>query len=839
MKKIITMLAMLIVIFSFCLYIPTSAAVDSAVQTEEELRHKTLEELGILDVKVSNYDASVKRSNFVQYLVKMSGNLTNATTNNSIPYKDVKESDAFYEDVVKAYNLGCLESGENFRPNEQITMDEACSMMIKLLGYDGVSWMKKMAPITAAKRIGFLEGISSSNNGKLTNGGMFKMFYNALFVPVLEADTYTSQSLTFSTGKQYMNMAFDLCYGKGIVEANPISSIYSASGCQNDFVRIEDEIYKTDARFYDMLGHNVEYFYYDRDGLLEMAYMFDSKNGTIFEVSTDELVSLQKNKLTYKNENNKNRTESIEASASFIYNGKLKKFDDIDTTKLSGTITLIDNDGNRSADVVSVVNYTHIVVQGVDKEKFIITGSKTGESFDFEPKSNKRISQIYSDDKEILIGEIAIGDVLSIAQSDTDKGMILIRAILCNKTVEGSVTSKDDEEITIDDTVAEYEEGYIDVEVGDYGTFKYAFNGKIVYAKLENYAVYGYVSAMDVDNFGKGKIKIYTDNDRWVILDVAKRITYNGERKTAAEVCAAAELNEGSSFKPQLVSYRVNKDNQLSKLDTATDFSALRYTDVEKAAIEDGVFRLSSQKTESKFRNALNSFDLETIINGNTYIFVIPDALNLDEMYLGSYNSFVVDQEYYNISFYDIGEDNICRAMVINDDVGRLNFNSVIYPVVGKGGAMDSNGDACSALKVVVDGKEVMMCVEPEVDITGIQKGDIIRGLINHYGNFASLIVEYRHNDPSYVNKKDSTSGLYESNLLAAEIIFVDNKTQYVIVKNGEDRAVMRTHAVKNLYRYNKDENTIVKTDYSVLSPGQQVFIRGRYGIITEMVIFD
>ena len=747
MKKQITALCIVLVMLCTCLSVPTSAAVIKEVDTMAIAGHDTLSALGILDVKVSNYDSTIKRSNYVKFLRSLSGFSTDIIegANVALPYTDVAATDSFYADVAFAYSLGYAEGVSLFRPNDIITVGEAAEMLIHLLGYGEVTKLTESSPLLVADRIGLFDNIDSAYTAKLTYADMFKMFYSALFIEVLEEKYMFESSVTYGEGKMLMTAAFDIYYGKGIVEANPITSIYPVGGCAMGCVRIDDILYKAGPEFYDMVGKRVEYFFHSNDDGREMIYIRERDTEDVFSIDTDNLGKLEKTKMTYTNENGKTKSMRIESSASFLYNGKLKNYKDIkkdNLDTLSGTVTLIDNDENGIADVVSIVSYTHIIVKGIDKEKMIVTGEKAGQEYNFEPDNNARVVEIYSGDRVAEFTDIKADIVLSVAQSDPGNGRVLIRAQLCEESIVGSVIYKDDYSITVDDTNSEFEKGYIDdITIGSYGTFKYAFNGKIVDANLENYTVYGYIAGISSDSFEGKMAKIFTDGGYWVKLKIADRINLDGTMQPDENV-ETSKLYDNGVFKPQLISYRVNTKNEVSKIDIAEKVE--RYSSADTEAIKKGTFRLSIEKNDAKMRNAMNSFDLESIVDANTFVFVVPDTSDMDQVYMGRYNSFVIDGIYAagsttgsKIYFYDIGEDHICRAMVLeNDIVERSTSNDSIYPVLGSGSVLDSDGNTCKGLKVVSAGKEIMMPVNnnvvvktiggSKISLADIKKGDVV-----------------------------------------------------------------------------------------------------------------
>lgn len=78
------------------------------------------------------------------------------------PFKDVKSSDWFYQDVNRAYGAGIIagRSADRFAPAEQITREEAVTMMVRALDFKGV----ELSDMGTAVR--FVDGLSISEWAK-------------------------------------------------------------------------------------------------------------------------------------------------------------------------------------------------------------------------------------------------------------------------------------------------------------------------------------------------------------------------------------------------------------------------------------------------------------------------------------------------------------------------------------------------------------------------------------------------------------------------------------------------------------------------------------------------
>ncbi len=113
--------------------------------------------------------------------------IVDAAPEGSKPFKDVKDSEWYYDYVCAAADMKIINgySDGTFRPNEKVTYAEAVTMLIRALGYtnltakEGESWevpyIKKMSDIRLAKNLGYFK-----NSDFATRGDVAIMIWNML-----------------------------------------------------------------------------------------------------------------------------------------------------------------------------------------------------------------------------------------------------------------------------------------------------------------------------------------------------------------------------------------------------------------------------------------------------------------------------------------------------------------------------------------------------------------------------------------------------------------------------------------------------------------------------------
>ena len=104
------------------------------------------------------------------------------------------------------------------------------------------------------------------------------------------------------------------------------------------------------------------------------------------------------------------------------------------------------------------------------------------------------------------------------------------------------------------------------------------------------------------------KALIFTENNRWVELELASRVRVNDESMPVQD---AAKLITGGGACQQLIAYLVNEDAKIKSIHLAKkagiDFQP--WSDQEESLAQNGVFRLSRTFSAATYRSQNRSFD--------------------------------------------------------------------------------------------------------------------------------------------------------------------------------------------------------------------------------------
>ena len=160
---------------------------------------QTVRALGIMngdgsgDLKLSS---TITRAEFAKMTVSASVYKDTVSENGSgySLFKDMKSSHWASEYVKTAVEQGWIVgyTDGTFRPDNDLTLEEACSVALKMLGYgsDSLSGSFPQAQLTKAASLGLLDGVSASGGETVTRRDCMYLFYNLLTTKTSGGQTY-------------------------------------------------------------------------------------------------------------------------------------------------------------------------------------------------------------------------------------------------------------------------------------------------------------------------------------------------------------------------------------------------------------------------------------------------------------------------------------------------------------------------------------------------------------------------------------------------------------------------------------------------------------------------
>lgn len=202
MRKRILALLLAVCVACSMLVLPASAASsNAAVQTAVTLGALTVNE-------ASECSAALTRSRLAKFLTVFSAYREGVETQGSVGtlFRDVNSSLAEAPYIRIAVQQGWMSgyTDGSFRPENTVTLEEACTAALKLLGYDvtALSGSFPAAQLNKASLLGLRNGVECKQGEAMTVEDTVQLFYNLLTADSADGKTYASALGFTVTGGQ-------------------------------------------------------------------------------------------------------------------------------------------------------------------------------------------------------------------------------------------------------------------------------------------------------------------------------------------------------------------------------------------------------------------------------------------------------------------------------------------------------------------------------------------------------------------------------------------------------------------------------------------------------------
>ena len=207
-----------------------------------------------------NLDSTVTRAEYAKMLVCASASKDSvAGASNSSPFKDVPYTHWAAGYIKTAVQQGWLSGylDGSYKPNKTVTLEEAATGVLKLLGYSttDLSGSYPYAQLAMYRSLGLNTRITASQGSSMTRRNMMYLFYNLLNTKTKDGQVY-AQTLGYTLNSNneidYLSMISDTMEGPFVVESG-LSSIVSTAGrtiYRNGYASTADAVQKYDVVYY-------------------------------------------------------------------------------------------------------------------------------------------------------------------------------------------------------------------------------------------------------------------------------------------------------------------------------------------------------------------------------------------------------------------------------------------------------------------------------------------------------------------------------------------------------------------------------------------------------------
>ncbi|MBE7014913.1 MAG: S-layer homology domain-containing protein [Ruminococcaceae bacterium] len=377
MKKILTLILALSILFSMS--IMPQAIADTKDEIATDFSAELLYTLGIVDEEIKDIllsDENITRAQFAQAVFEVA-KLTGGADGE---FNDVKKGSKF-SDAIFAVSQSKFMKGDgngNFNPDLFITDLDAMITILRVLGYEEYSYYNGGYPngyYMSVRSTKLLDGIKGGiTNVNITGKKLAILLKNMIDEHVcqitkISADGSYEKELS---AKPFVEIYYNIGKAEGIVTGNTRTTLTSKK--ETGGIIIEGRLFSAgDIYCDDFIGINC-YAYYNVDDN-SLIYMNKNDRNIITIIPAGDIVDVRGSSIIYEVSETKNDTITFPANANIIYNGAhLSHYSEsVILNMASGEVKLIDNNCDRTIDVVSILSYETCIIDRVNSKDEVIT----------------------------------------------------------------------------------------------------------------------------------------------------------------------------------------------------------------------------------------------------------------------------------------------------------------------------------------------------------------------------------------------------------------------------------------------------------------------------------
>jgi len=669
-----------------------------------------------------------------------------STTN----FSDVDESHWASGYIATCAQLGLINGFEDgtFRPEENVTYEQAAKVVCCALGYDVLAEKSGGYPsgylnIVASEKIN--KNVSVAIGKPILRKDLAQLIYNALNSQLFKADSWNSNGETSYTKSDdtLLSKVFDVDVWHGVVYDAPILDGYdntnftlSIDGYKDTY---NDGVY---AKDYDnitvntkedlsaYLGTTVIAYVNEDDDLISVAE--DTKTSNLY-LSVSDIAEAgykyaDENGKIYYYENNSSKPSYLkldENVISFINYKEVNIYNTLDLLSYveNGNIQFIDNNDDNKIDYIIGTSYTNeAVVKAIDIDDEYITFDAKGAGILSEIDLTEDTVKVFKNGKEIDPYDISINDTVTEIEMETFRILYI-----SDKTITGSVTSYDIDEDTVTIAGESYElspffnESPEDL-LGESGTFYLNVDGKIVYNDTTSGSIgtnYGLVLSTGYTSDEEYTVKVVTSKGTNKYTLASKAKLYDGKT-----LIADSDEEVYEYLQTALGGTKLQKSNVNSALFDIT----LRGNEITKLNLFEGSTK-TYDSSNSKVYDAENMSYGASDFNESTLVFSICNDATVitdSDIEIGSVDNFFndKDEDLDFIALTEKDEDEVTIVIGYNFDRVVEDNNVFIVTSISNIEYQDDDALLVSGLQ---KGKSVSFTFYNDYkDLPSLDKGDVL-----------------------------------------------------------------------------------------------------------------
>ncbi len=678
--------------------------------------------------------------------------------------------------------------------------------------------------------------------GNITRGEFLKCMDNFLDMRVW---VYNNDEM-YRSDTTILEKFLKIRKSKGIVMSDTYTAIVGTP--LKEVVYIGDNTYYKNGFDTDkFIGQNVE-FYCTDDDEPSIVFMY-GYNNEIIELDDEHTERFSGMTIYYTTDSGKQKRYDVSDDFVLILNSKVvSKFDKSLFETFNGTLKIIDNDKDASADVIIMRDTYDIYVDGFADN--IIYG-KDKSVLDLNDKEIiiRKASGVLTD--ETYLSNIKKGTVLTVAYSDAADGTPIYDITVSNINIKGileSIYEDEDGKTVLRVSGTEYKVSKLctadfnnltgeEVNIYLNAMLEIADIAKNVFESVYGYALKYFYNEDDEKNY----VKIFGEDNIMHTFVCAERLKIDGKSYKTEEQKAALK----NAFTESVVVYLLNDRGQLAGIDFPYQYTGFKQAVGLNEYETDNSLYLSFEGS-ALYRWYGRSFAGKSILATNAIVFLIPQNDEPDQYRAVDAESYFSDQETYEIKAYGTDTKSFASPVysISYDGVPQISSDSSVMFVKSVGIDNYFNNDTeeiMSTLEYMRDGQIFKEYVDADgkSDLAAIEPGDIIK--IGHSldGYVTKIVHVFDASSATVLSGSETFNS--PTRYICDSILKIEGN--YAILNNFDEIVNL---SCNNIYIYNKNEvsrNKIKQGSISELvsvvheSGASKVFVSQRYGETNGVLI--
>ncbi len=694
----------------------------------------------------------ISRAEFTAVAMRLLNYNMSASTKS---FMDVTTDHWAYSEIESAASLGIVNGvGEGlFKPDDVVTTTQVLKILCCVMGYGETAEMMGGYPNgywTIAQKIGLLKGVSIEDGENITRGEIALLVNNALECDIMVLTSFGENvGGTAVKGETILTEYLGIYKAEGVVTGAGNSALTAVvDELDTNKVEIDGISYNTDIPGVDKyLGYMVDYYYEEdassaNDRVVAIVVQ-DSNNVTV--IDAENLVNIDGNKLIYVTDDEKEKNLTLASDMDLVYNGVARTVYDKNTDLLpeAGSVTLIDNDGNKSIDVYIVRKLDNYVVNWVnasDEQVYVKNASKV---LDLDSDKNTVVLTNKSTGASMALSELSEWNILSVMESVNDSGVKQYRIIVSDELVRGELEEVSDDEVIVAGRSFKVASSFdiTELELGAKGIFYIdaegklaAFNGDI--NPGEQYGFLRAVGGEREDLRSRLAFRIFTNDGVFKTLYASDKFTLNGKSVTTAEVAKSALTATGmDGTEAQAIRYTVTGKGEVSDMvttagDLSKDYDAEAGT---PAPLNSG---------KAYYYTNSGTFDLAFSMDADTVIVELPASdLDTEKDFALLSSAGIRSGRYYYAQAYDTGDERIAKMIVFTGGAsGGASDSTTFFLVDRLSRAQDEDGEVLYKVSGLYQGEERSYFIDEDV---AVNTADFKQGSVLTLAFAGDVITDY------------------------------------------------------------------------------------------------